>query len=272
VLILMKRLTRTVAAPIITKTLGDEQGLVPLAVRQGPLQGLRFKLDLSRTIEWAYWLGSYEQTIVQKLADVIQPGWVIWDCGVYLGYYSALFAKFAGATGQVVGFEPDPHNLERAQANMQLNHLDNTHFIHAAIGAPLGETEFLLSDNTNSHLPGVYIGGSVGEYAANEQIVRTISVTCMSLDQAFEDERIPKPDFIKIDIEGAEKEALNYLHKLVEKQRPIIALELHNPECDAAAWEFAEREVYSLQSLDTGLMINRREDVHGTLLCRPPVQ
>ncbi len=47
--------------------------------------------------------------------------------------------------------------------------------------------------------------------------------------------------------EGAELEALQPVDKMCSTLRPVVLLELHNPECDAMAWEF-QSEV-SLQVL-----------------------
>jgi Methyltransferase FkbM domain len=79
-----------------------------------------------------------------------------------------------------------------------------------------------------------------------------IRVRGLSLDQAYENPNVPKPDLVKLDIEGAELLALPHAEKLTSEVRPLIILELHNPECDAAAWEFAGRANYTLESLDTG--------------------
>jgi FkbM family methyltransferase len=192
---------------------------------------------------------------------------VIWDCGIYLGFYTAFFARLTGPSGRVVAFEPDPNNLVRTRANVALNSLHNVDFVHAAIGAPASEATFILSANSNSHLPGTYVGADTNSYASIEQQATTIQVRCLGLDQAIASEHIRPPQLIKIDIEGAELEALSYMHELVQQYRPLIVLELHNPQCDAAAWEFAQRENYTLTSLETGEIIRRQEDVHGTLLC-----
>jgi len=264
-----RRIIRNLTYRGITAVLGDKDGLVNLATLRGPAKGLRFKLDLVKAIESHYWFGIYDLEILRYLTRLIKPGWTIWDCGTYVGYYTVIFSKLAGQTGKVVAFEPDPHNLERTKANVALNGLNNVQFVHAAIGAPIGITDFVVSGNTNSHLPGGYTGKDYQQYAPIERHNETIQVRCMSLDEAYASPQIPSPSLVKLDIEGAEKEALNHLQHLAQICRPLIVLELHNPECDAAAWEFAVRENYTLRSLNTGSVIQNRDDVNGTLLCFP---
>ena len=53
--------------------------------------------------------------------------------------------------------------------NVTLNGLDNVLFEHVAVGERCGEIDPMLSDTTNSHLPGVYIGATRQEYAAYDR-------------------------------------------------------------------------------------------------------
>ena len=255
---------------LLTKARGDAEGLVLLPTLTGPAKGLRFKLDLVDRIESAYLLGTYDLTITQRLQSIVRQGWVVWDCGVYLGYYTSLFARLVGPGGKVIGIEPDMRNLTRARDNALGNGFRNVEFVNAAIGGVDAEIDFILSDNTNSHIPGVYVGSSAESYSRIEKKDAYIRVRCMTLDGAYREGKIPAPDLIKIDIEGAEKEAIQHVQVLAREKKPLIVLELHNPECDAAAWDFSQATGYSLESLDTGARITRREDVGGTLLCSPP--
>jgi hypothetical protein len=91
----------------------------------------------------------------------------------------------------------------------------------------------------------------------------------MSLDQALLEKGLAKPNLIKMDIEGAEKDALRHAEHMFHRVRPLLVLELHNPECDRSAWDFSCRFRYELRSLDTGAIFTNPEDVRGTLLCKP---
>jgi len=265
----IRRALRDTAYSLLTATLGDAEGYVTLPTLRGPARGLRFRLDLRGRVESGYWLGYYDLDLLRAITRICRPGWTVWDCGVYLGYYTAFFARLVGPTGKVVAIEPDPNNLRRAQANVRLNRLHNVTFAPVAIGGPRGEVEFIVSANTNSHLPGMYIGASAVEYRPQEQAETLIKVRCISLDEAYTTEGLAAPNLVKLDIEGAEAESLQHVAALAEECRPLIVLELHNPECDAAAWQFAQRYKYSLRSLNTGQLINRAEAVGGTLLCTP---
>jgi FkbM family methyltransferase len=256
---------------LITTTRGDANGLVTLPVLSGPGRGLRLRVDLIHRKDTYFW-GKYDRQILRHLRSIVQRDWTVWDCGTYIGYYTLFFARAVGPKGCVVAIEPDRRNLQRTQENVGLNGFANVQFVNAAIGAPLGEVDFLLDDTTNSHLPGYYVGGrdKKEEWGSKDLLREKTRIVCMSLDQAFYDKKLPRPNLVKIDIEGAEKDAVQHLGRLVADVKPLIVLELHNPECDEAAWCFSKQTGYRLWSMDTSEPVTSREQVCGTLLCSSP--
>ena len=256
---------------ILTKLWGDPYGFISLPVLKGPARGLKFRLDLVRRLESAYFLGKYDTHILSRLNRVLSRGSIVWDCGTYLGFYSAFFARQVGPTGKVVAIEPDPRNLARTRENVELNGLHNVQYVHAALGAPLGEVEFVLSDDSNSHLPGCFVGDDEARehWLEREKTQERIRVSCLSLDQALLDLELPKPNLVKLDIEGAEKEALKHLEVVAGESKPFFVIELHNAECDLEAWRFARRFGYTLVSMETGEVVRSEKESSGTLLASP---
>jgi FkbM family methyltransferase len=265
----LKHIVKPVVSAAVTSWSRDDDGQVALVTRRGPAKGLRFHVDLIRRQEYGYWLGTYDRPILQSIARLCRPGWTAWDCGTYLGYYTCFLARLVGPEGRVAAFEPDPINLARTERNVTLNGFRNVSFHHVAVGPPTGTIELRMGEHTNSHIPGVYVGASRDAYALIESVSRTITVPATSLDDAWSSGRAPRPNLIKLDIEGAELIALEHADRLCREVRPIVVLELHNPECDLAAWRWAATYDYRLQSLVTGRMLTRQEDVGGTLLCTP---
>jgi precorrin-6B methylase 2 len=204
--------------------------MVIVRVLSGPNRGCRLRLNLSRFVEPTYLYGTYDKPILTAAKSLNLSGKVVWDCGTYLGFYTIFFARTVGPNGKVVAFEPDPENLGQTRFNCALNRLTNVEFREVAIGA---------------------------------------KVRCVSLDEMLSEGRLPPPDLIKIDIEGAEITALDYMENMAGKIRPKIILETHNPECDRKAFEFARRFNYRLSSIESGKRLSRVEEMDGTLLCEP---
>jgi FkbM family methyltransferase len=265
----LRRIVKTAVAHALTAWRGDDEGLVPLTVHRGPARGLRLNLDLGTRQEFAYWLGQYDRPILERLQSVCRAGWTVWDCGTYLGFYTCVLARLVGRTGRVVAVEADPANLERTRRNAVANGFRNVVFVHAAVGGRSGETDLVVSRNTNSHLPGTWIGATRDAYARIEQQDAVIRVPAVTLDDVCYAMNLGRPHLVKLDIEGAEAEALAGAERLARDVRPLVVLELHNPECDLAAWRWAERFGYHLMSAESGRTIERSDEVSGTLFCTP---
>jgi FkbM family methyltransferase len=248
---------------------GDKNGRLAVKTLTGPVKGLRFRLDLLGNYEMGYFIGNYERDIVDRLNTFVETGWIVWDVGVYIGYYTCLLAKLVGVAGKVVAVEADPGNLARTREHVEMNGFGNVTFIAAAIGIPDTEADLFISKGTNSHLSGAWIGAKREDYAAAETRDHAVKVTCKSLDQLLIDGLAPRPDLIKLDIDGAELWALQYLDALATTVRPLFLVELHNPQCDEAAWQFASRWNYSIASFGTGEVFGNAEAVHGTILLTP---
>ena len=255
---------------MVTELYGDHDGTVALPILFGPARGLKIRADLAKRKD-AYFWGKYDRHVLNVIMPLVRPGWTIWDCGIYIGFYTLFFARRVGPAGRVLAIELDYRNLNRTQENAALNQLSNIEFVNAAIGAPSGEVEFIMDDGTNSHLVGTYVGGlEMRElWQARDKKKNCGRVECISLDQVLLEKGFSKPDLIKLDIEGAEKEALQHADYIFGEVRPLLLLELHNPQCDHAAWDFSQRFGYDLRCLDTGEIPAKLEDVHGTLLCQP---
>jgi FkbM family methyltransferase len=266
----MKSAVRTAARQLLfgplTMLCGDERRRVRVPVLRGAARGLWLELDLLGGGENAYWMGRYDARILRLLAALCRPAWTVWDVGACIGFYSAFFARLVGPAGRVVAFEPHGDNLRRTKVNTALNQCRNVTLMNVAVGAPLERVDFVVSGATTSHVRGAYVGPTA---TAATCAGGSISVQCVSLDGALEQYGLPAPDLVKMDIEGAEAGALQHCVGLAERIRPIMLLELHNPECDAEAWRFARRFDYSITSAASGRVIERCADVSGTVLLQP---
>ena len=125
-----------------------------------------------------------------------RPNPVIVDCGSNIGM-SILYFKHLYPDARIIGFEPDPAIVRYLHENVQMNGLGNVQIVQAAIGGREGRLTF-YSD-------GKY--GSCLAHLSSEPIPEGWSkheVPCVKLSD-YLNEPI---DFLKMNIEGAEWEAL----------------------------------------------------------------
>lgn len=144
----------------------------------------------------------------------VKSGDVVIDAGANCGHLSIFFSKLVGQSGKVFAFEPDKFNIGRIEKNMALNpDLSNNIMI-----------EDLLLWDKNEWI-NFYEAGTVGSSAVwmpdAEHCVKKQAVT---IDDWVKNNLIQKLDFIKMDIEGAEIEALEGCVETIKTFQPNFAI------------------------------------------------
>lgn len=145
----------------------------------------------------------------------LKEGDIVIDGGAYLGEFTLYAAKVVGNGGKVIAFEPDPLNYKKLLENISLNNLDNVIAINKG----------LYSENTNLKF---YNDSSGGSFLISEDLESKpndiVEVPVVKLDDEMNRLGIQKVDFIKMDIEGAEIEALKGCKRLLESNCVNLAI------------------------------------------------
>ncbi|HEV7485657.1 MAG TPA: FkbM family methyltransferase [Thermoanaerobaculia bacterium] len=178
-------------------------------IRTGELRGWRWIAGSSTN---GCWLGTYERHMQRLFREHIRPGATVFDVGANAGFFTLLASKLAGDSGRVYAFEPLPRNLDFLERHIRLNELANVHVEALAIAATSGEAHFRIAQHAS-------MGG-----LAEEGDLRVITA---SLDNLIASGRATRPDFIKMDIEGAESDALRGANELLAGGPLTIALSTH---------------------------------------------
>lgn len=174
----------------------------------------------------------YETAILKAL---ITPGMSCWDIGANIGFYTCLLATRAGPTGKVVAFEPARATRERLEHNIALNGLRNVEVVASAVGAARGEARLHYSE------PGLFEGtASLLQLPGRD---RSEPVSIGTVDDFAQ--RFGPPDFVKIDVEGAQLDVWRGGTSFFRTQAPLAMAELRESD-DAASLARIETEVRSL--------------------------
>ena len=185
-------------------------------ILHGAGQGLRFNAASSHS---GFILGNHETEVQQFLAQVLRPGMVYYDVGANVGFFATIAARLVGPSGKVLCFEPLPENARQIQYNAQLNGFDNVIVRCEALGGS-NRTE-VFHTSTEPTWGMLETVGKLPEKASGE-----IQVNVKTLDSLYA-EGLTRPDVIKMDIEGAEAEALRGGRETLSAQRPLLVIELH---------------------------------------------
>lgn len=198
----------------------------------GPLRGYKYRIAGGG---WAPLYGGLEPASQKVYARLIKPGDTVYDLGANVGIHSLLFAKLTGPDGQVMAFEPLPRNIAEIEFFKQLNGVSNVTVMDLAAGNAQGTAEFWLGTNDSQ--------GSLME--TGSETGKKITVQVARLDDLI-GAGLPPPDFLKIDIEGAEGDALDGFDESTAKLRPTFAVDLHTPEQDLRVGAFFKKHGYAL--------------------------
>lgn len=200
---------------MLKKFLGGK--ITTLTVMNGPLKGYRWHFNNRTNNEMI--LGTWEPEMQDIFSRYLKPAHVVYDLGAHQGFLTALAGKHVGKAGKVYAFEPFPYNFNFLRDNIQLNKPDNITLFQAAVSDKPGMLEFSNSihDTANTYLK------QSPEFKDN-----LLQVEAVSLDNLIETKKILPPDFIKIDVEGAELDVLHGAQKMFSSHSPVVYLETHN--------------------------------------------
>ena len=170
---------------------------------------------------------SYEEQIYKAL---IRPSDTCFDVGANDGEVSLFLAKTAGESGLVIAFEPVWPMYCRLCRNLQFD---------STLKSPIATVPFGLSDSeklTTINVPdGLFGMGSLAEASAwaNAQgsaEIQSYDVRLTTIDSFLASTGVRSPDFIKIDVEGAELFVLRGAMRMFETgHRPLMLIEVFAP-------------------------------------------
>jgi FkbM family methyltransferase len=188
----------------------------PTRIVGGPLKGFHW-LPLSGDFECRE--GTWEPETQELFLKLIPKGAVVYDLGAHRGFFSLLAAKVAGKEGKVVAFEPLERHVRDIMAHSALNGVTNIIPYRFAISDRNGAVAF-------TELEDHYANTCVPQSPMFNSQSAILRVEARTLDGLI-DEGVPPPHFIKMDIEGAEHDALVGARNTLLRHRPILYFSTH---------------------------------------------
>ena len=134
-----------------------------------------------------YWLQHY----------VPQQGDVIVDVGAGRGEDTVTFSRGVGKTGRVIAIEAHPTSYAMLKSFCELNRLTNVIPLHLALMDKPGTVRMAESESSWMENAIENYGGSPG-----------ITVRAATFDEVFKEQGLTGITFLKMNIEGAERQAL----------------------------------------------------------------
>ncbi len=167
--------------------------------------------------------GVYERHEVALLRRLLKPGDVSVDVGANVGYLSAHMAQCVGPGGTVYSFEPGPTPFQSLCAVRDSNSFANMEVFQMAVAdedrkATYYETENILAKGY----------GRIDQHPSKRfRHVQAHETTVTSLTTFFSCRPIDRLRLIKIDVEGHEKQVIEGLRGLFDRDiRPVLLTEV----------------------------------------------
>jgi len=146
---------------------------------------------------------------IRYIRSCIKPGMTAVDIGANIGFYTLELSHLVGATGQIHAFEPDPlnykylSNVTNCTFNVKINKLAvsrNSKYLKLYKSDQLNIDHRTYKTDKNRH---------------------SISIKAVSLDKYFRSQPV---DFIKIDVQGYDYQALLGAKKILKRNHPLTIL------------------------------------------------
>lgn len=183
------------------------------------------------------WIGTYERETQDAFVRHVKAGDAVYDIGANAGFFTLVASRLAGANGAVYAFEPMPRNLAFLAKHVALNDANNVTVIDAAVSSQAGYARFATAQS-----PAM---GSLD--ASGDLQVRTVAI-----DELVEAGTVRPPQFMKIDVEGAEYDVLSGAAATLRRWHPVLLLSNHGSARHEQCCAYLEKLGYRITVVRDG--------------------
>lgn len=163
----------------------------------------------------------YEHNVQQLMANVIKPSWTCLDIGANFGLHTYVMSKLSK---RVYAIEADLLNFSYLDRNMKKNKCSNVECIKRGVWSGPATLEFATCNS-----------GGFSHFTFKDEVENRephnssyTKIDCDTFPALIENEKV---DFIKMDIEGAELQALDGALSYMKEHLPFLIIELNTVVC-----------------------------------------
>lgn len=175
--------------------------------------------------------GDYEANESRLFSLLVKAGDVVFDVGANFGWHSLDLIKRVGRKGRVYCFEPVAETYWELTKNIILNFPEWPNIIleNLALGEREGKVAIYIPPELGPAFATVVSGTEGGE--------RGLLASMITLDAYLRQHPLPKIDFIKCDIEGAQLLFVEGAAATLARYQPLLLLEVNEED---------SREIFSV--------------------------
>jgi FkbM family methyltransferase len=247
---LVRDMARLVLAPVTAR-------------RRVPGTPYRVRFPAAQYLGWMSIHGmKREQHIARHFRDHIHPGDTVIDVGANVGVYTMLAAELVGPSGHVHAFEPDPQSMSYLLTTVNRNRLTDRLTLWNVAASDHTANAQLYLDLKTARTTSL----KADAYSPDAQVRQPLVVGTARLDDLI----TQPPQFLKIDVEGAELAVLAGASRLLRDYHPVVLVEVL-PDNLPSVTELLVSLGYSLADAGSGTALSSGEYT-GDVLAVPDRQ
>lgn len=159
------------------------------------------------------------------MRNLVKRGDTVFDIGAHLGLYTILLSNLVGENGKVFAFEPNSELLPSLM--LTVRSLNNVELLSIALSDNKGNIKLFVPEDASMASLNNWTNGIAGN-------VHQVNCEMRKLDDLVDEGKLPVPDFIKCDVEGAELSVFGGgLKTLNRVDAPILLFEINSAAAKA---------------------------------------
>lgn len=165
----------------------------------------------------------FDQNMVEtKLIPFLEKAETILDIGAHIGCHTLMYSKI-NSNANIYSFEPQSKLFSLLDHNLKFNNVRNVTILNNAVGNDIKQVhmESFITDGSNSNTDISYDGENMFNLGGLSIGSSGEEVSMITIDSL----KLLGCDFIKIDVEGAEKLVLLGAQNTIKKYKPVICYE-----------------------------------------------
>ena len=188
------------------------------------LKNCRKCINILYDISYRYIIPDTEKKIydVGKYYE-FSEGDIVLEIGAYIGMYAIKIAQKVGKKGRIIAIEAMKNNFEILQKNIKSNKAENIIAINKAIWHEQGILHFYATTKQ--------VNSAVKDFLKDE---KTIDVESETIDNIVKNNNLKKVDFIRIQVNGAEKKVLLGMEETFKLKPKLMVTALHTNKNEIA--------------------------------------
>ncbi len=181
--------------------------------------------------------GEWAEDELEVLSSFIAQGDQVLDIGAYIGTHALAFSRFVGNKGSVYAVEPRREIFDFLSRNISANKISNISALNVALSDRQGKILLPSID--------LKVKGSLGSFSLIDcpsaiETGKGYKCPITTIDQL----KLGKIDFIKIDVEGMERQVIDGARESISNWQPTIFAECNSLSAGIQLLEFCRSRGY----------------------------